>query len=75
MTNIQIDMENNFGTKVNLKVWVKVKEDWLEKDNIVNMISIIIIIITVKDIKLQSSILKRKHAIASDKPYGKKKDL
>ncbi len=24
------------GTKVNLKVWVKVKEDWQEKDNIVN---------------------------------------
>ena len=29
-------MERNFGTKVNLKVWVKVKEDWQEKDNIVN---------------------------------------
>lgn len=24
----RIDMENNFGTKVNLKTWVKVKEDW-----------------------------------------------
>ena len=24
----RIDMEKNFGTKVNLKTWVKVKEDW-----------------------------------------------
>ena len=24
----RIDMEENFGTKVNLKTWVKVKEDW-----------------------------------------------
>ena len=23
------DMENNFRTKVNLKTWVKVKEDWV----------------------------------------------
>ena len=30
------DAENMLGTKVNLKVWVKVKEDWQEKDNIVN---------------------------------------
>ena len=22
------DMENNFGTKVNLQTWVKVKKDW-----------------------------------------------
>lgn len=29
------DMERMLGTKVNLKVWVKVKEDWQEKDNIV----------------------------------------
>lgn len=29
------DMERMIGTKVNLKVWVKVKEDWQEKDNIV----------------------------------------
>ena len=30
------DAENMLDTKVNLKVWVKVKEDWQEKDNIVN---------------------------------------
>lgn len=30
------DAEDMLGTKVNLKVWVKVKEDWQEKDNIVN---------------------------------------
>lgn len=29
------DMEKNFGTKVNLKTWVKVKEDWQESDAIV----------------------------------------
>jgi GTPase Era involved in 16S rRNA processing len=28
-------MENNFGTKVNLKTWVKVKEDWQENPSIV----------------------------------------
>lgn len=31
----RIDMENNFGLKVNLKTWVKVKNDWLDNDNIV----------------------------------------
>ena len=30
------DMENNFGTKVNLKTWVKVKEDWQENQSIVD---------------------------------------
>lgn len=29
------DLENMLGTKVNLKVWVKVKEDWLNNDQIV----------------------------------------
>ena len=29
------DIEEMLGTKVNLKVWVKVKEDWQENDNIV----------------------------------------
>lgn len=29
------DMERNFRTKVNLKTWVKVKEDWQESDAIV----------------------------------------
>lgn len=31
----RIDMERNFGTKVNLKTWVKVKEDWQDDDMIV----------------------------------------
>lgn len=30
------DMEQNFGLKVNLKTWVKVKEDWQENDLVVN---------------------------------------
>ena len=29
------DLENMLGTKVNLKIWVKVKEDWLNNDSIV----------------------------------------
>ena len=28
----RIDMENNFGVKVNLKTWVKVKEDWQDNN-------------------------------------------
>ena len=28
------DIENTLGTKVNLKLWVKVKEDWQENLNI-----------------------------------------
>ena len=31
----RIDMEENFGTKVNLKTWVKVKEDWQDDTSIV----------------------------------------
>jgi len=31
----RIDMEKNFGTKVNLKTWVKVRENWLDDDAIV----------------------------------------
>ena len=31
----RIDMEHNFGLKVNLKTWVKVKEDWQEDTSIV----------------------------------------
>lgn len=27
------DMEKNFGTKVALKTWVKVKEDWQNNEN------------------------------------------
>ena len=32
----RIDMEQNFGVKVNLKTWVKVKEDWQDNDLFVN---------------------------------------
>lgn len=32
----RIDMEQNFGLKINLKTWVKVKQDWIDKDFIVN---------------------------------------
>ena len=32
----RIDMEQNFGLKVNLKTWVKVKEDWQENNSIVD---------------------------------------
>lgn len=32
----RIDMEENFGMKINLKTWVKVKEDWQSNDSIVN---------------------------------------
>lgn len=31
----RIDMEENFGIKVNLKTWVKVKEDWQDNNSIV----------------------------------------
>ena len=32
----RIDMEENFGIKVNLKTWVKTKENWLDNANIVD---------------------------------------
>lgn len=32
----RIDMEKNFGIKINLKTWVKVKPDWQSNDAIVN---------------------------------------
>ena len=32
----RIDMEQNFGLKVNLKTWVKVKKDWIDNDSIIN---------------------------------------
>ena len=35
-TSARYDIEQMLGTKVNLKVWVKVKEDWQEKESIVN---------------------------------------
>ena len=31
----RIDMEQNFGLKVNLKTWVKVKENWIDNPSIV----------------------------------------
>lgn len=34
------DLENMLGTKVNLKIWVKVKEDWLNNDNIIRKFKI-----------------------------------
>ena len=36
----RIDMEQNFGVKINLKTWVKVKEDWQENDLFVNKFKI-----------------------------------
>lgn len=32
----RIDMEQNFGIKINLKTWVKVKQDWLDNTSIIN---------------------------------------
>ncbi len=32
----RIEMEENFGLKINLKTWVKVKEDWIDNPSIVN---------------------------------------
>ena len=32
----RIDMEKNFDVKINLKTWVKVKEDWQENNSIVD---------------------------------------
>ena len=32
----RIDMEENFGVKVNLKTWVKVKEDWQDNNTVVD---------------------------------------
>lgn len=32
----RMDMEENFGVKINLKTWVKVKEDWQSNEIIVN---------------------------------------
>ena len=36
----RIEMENNFGVKINLKTWVKVKEDWIDNQSIVNKFKI-----------------------------------
>lgn len=35
-TMARIDLEKNFGTKINLKTWVKVKEDWQNNENFFN---------------------------------------
>lgn len=34
-TYARIDLEKMLGTKVNLKTWVKVKKDWLDKDSFI----------------------------------------
>lgn len=36
VTSARMELEKMLGTKLNLKVWVKVKEDWINKDSIVN---------------------------------------
>ena len=36
----RIDMERNFGTKINLKTWVKVNKDWQDKESIVKKFKI-----------------------------------
>lgn len=35
VTGARIELEKMLGMKINLKVWVKVKEDWQDKDNII----------------------------------------
>lgn len=35
VTGARIELEKMLGMKINLKVWVKVKEDWQDKENIV----------------------------------------
>ena len=35
VTSARMELEKMLGTKLNVKVWVKVKEDWQDKDNIV----------------------------------------
>ena len=34
-TSARIELERMLGVKINLKVWVKVKSDWQDKDDIV----------------------------------------
>ena len=36
----RLDMEENFGVKVNLKTWVKVKEDWQDNNSIVSKLKL-----------------------------------
>ena len=35
VTSARMELEKMLQTKLNLKVWVKVKEDWQDKDSIV----------------------------------------
>ena len=35
-TKARIDMENFFGCKINLKCWVKVKEDWRNREGLIH---------------------------------------
>ena len=37
-TNARLQMESLFGAKVNLKCWVKVKEDWRDRQSILNQL-------------------------------------
>ena len=39
-TLARIELEKNFDVKINLKTWVKVKEDWQENDTFVNKFKI-----------------------------------
>ena len=32
----RIDMEQNCGIKINLKTWVKVQENWIDNQSVVN---------------------------------------
>ena len=32
----RIDMEQNFGIKINLKTWIKVQENWIDNQSVVN---------------------------------------
>ena len=40
VTSARMELEKMLGTKINLKVWVKVKEDWQDKDNIIKKFKI-----------------------------------
>lgn len=37
VTSARMELEKMLGTKLNVKVWVKVKEDWQDKDSIVKI--------------------------------------
>ena len=35
-TRARVDMENFFGCKINLQCWVKVKEDWRNREGLIH---------------------------------------